>query len=66
MKIKLLNDAGYGDMQAVKFPVEVEAKQKRGYFSVHKSELYRVGAVPGEFDILDDWAFAYDKVEVLP
>ncbi len=64
MKIKLLNDGGYGDMQAVKFPAEVEAVQERGHFKVHKSELYRVGAVPGEFDILDEWAFSYANVEV--
>lgn len=46
MKIKLLNDGGYGDMEHVKFPVEVEATPcGDGFgFDVPSSELVRVGA----------------------
>ncbi|QHJ79732.1 MAG: hypothetical protein [Caudoviricetes sp.] len=65
MKIKLLNDGGYGDMENVKFPVEVEAEIKHGYYNVSKEELYRVGAAGGEFDIFTKWAFTSDICEVV-
>lgn len=45
MKIKLLNDGGYDDMENVKFPVEVEAADWFGLgFEVTGEELIRVGA----------------------
>lgn len=51
MKIKLLNDGGYGDMENVKFPVEVEGKDWHG-LGVHVSgaELIGVGADAEEWD----------------
>lgn len=65
MKIKLLNDAGYGDMENVKFPAEVEARREWAYFAVSKEELYRVGANPDAFDVLNEYAFAREFCEVV-
>lgn len=65
MKIRLMNDAGYGDMENVKFPVEVEAAQKRGYYSVLREELYRIGATPDSFEVLEAFAFAAEFCEVV-
>lgn len=64
MKIKLLNDAGYGDMENVKFPAEVEAEKEWSYFSVPREELYRIGATPDAFDVLEAFAFASEFCEV--
>lgn len=66
MKIKLLSDAGYGDMEGVKFPVEVEARKEWAYFAVSREELYRIGAESEVFDVLDEYAFAFEFCEVLP
>lgn len=45
LKVKLLNDGGYGDMENVKFPVIVEGEDFEGEgFLVSGSELIRVGA----------------------
>lgn len=58
MKIKLLNDGGYGDMEDVKFPVIVDAEMGHGCFDVAASELYRIGANSGEFGEPNEaWAF---------
>ena len=58
MKIKLLNDGDYGDMDSVKFPVIVDAEMGPGYFDVIASELYRIGANSGEFgESNETWAF---------
>lgn len=69
MKVKLLNDGGYGDMADVNFPVEVEAApgmSSKGYVLITKEELYRVGAKPGEFDALSRYAFLVERhVEVV-
>lgn len=47
MKIKLLNDGYYGDMENVIFPVEVEGEEWCGYgFDVLGSEIIRVGGNP--------------------
>lgn len=45
MKVKLLNDGGYGYADNVKFPVEVEALRltDNSYFKISKDELHRVG-----------------------
>lgn len=45
-RVRLLNDGGYGDMDKVKFPVEVEATiSKSGLMTyVCYDELKRVGA----------------------
>lgn len=51
MKIKLLHDGGYGGMENVKFPVEVEATDWLGLgFDVPGSELIRVGATAKFWD----------------
>lgn len=65
MKIKLLNDGGYGDMENVKFPVIVTAEGDGSIFLVTAHELYRVGANNGQFDDLPAWAFACDEIEVI-
>ncbi|KAF2282415.1 hypothetical protein GH714_044100 [Hevea brasiliensis] len=57
MKVRLFNDAGYGDMEEVSFPAIVKARVFHGVFLVNASELYRIGANPGTFGGLDDWAF---------
>lgn len=58
MKIKLLNDGGYGDMEHVKFPVIVDAEIGHGYFDVTAGELYRIGANSCEFGKSNEtWAF---------
>lgn len=55
MKIKLLNDGGYDDMENVNFPVEVDAVEYKdgsdvdGY-DVLGSELIRVGANEDGFE----------------
>lgn len=57
MKVKLLNDGGYGDMVNVKFPVVVSAQMCAGFVTVTKEELYRVGAEPEAFDVISRYAF---------
>lgn len=57
MKVKLLNDGGYGDMADVKFPVIVDAARYGCGFDVNASELYRVGAKPGTFGASKSWHF---------
>lgn len=55
MKVKLLNDGGYGDMELVKFPVEVEGSLvpdcNGELVRISGSELIRVGASSSS----DDW-----------
>ncbi len=46
MRIKLLNNGGYGGMGNINFPVEVEAVKWNGGFEVSTSELIRVGCDP--------------------
>lgn len=69
MKIKLLNDGGYGDMDEVKFPVEVEAAcglSSPGYVVISKEELYRVGAKARAFDVISSYTFLVgEHVEVI-
>lgn len=51
MKIKLLHDGGYGDMENVKFPVEVEGKDWGGMgCDVTGAEIMRVGGNLGEWE----------------
>lgn len=46
LKVKLLNDGGYGDMENVKFPVIVEGEDFEGQgCDILGSELIRVGAI---------------------
>lgn len=49
VKIKLLNDGLYGDMDHINFPVEVEAVFDGSGYDVPISELVRIGCEP------DDW-----------
>lgn len=65
MKVKLLNDGGYGDMSKVRFPATVEAERMCGYYAVNKGELYRIGADAGEFDLMREWAFNHSICEVV-
>ena len=48
MKLMLINDGGYGNMGRVKFPVQVEGRQRHCgslfIFQIHLDELLRVGA----------------------
>lgn len=50
MKLMLINDGNYGDMEQVKFPVQVEGRPSPWgsphIFQIHLSELLRVGADP--------------------
>ena len=61
MKIKLLNDGDYGDMEDVNFPVIVDGEFDGVIYRVTAAELYRVGANSGTFSIDGDdefqWAF---------
>lgn len=51
MKIKLLNDSQYGDMEKVKFPVEVEATDWLGLgVDIPGEELIGIGANPEQWD----------------
>lgn len=65
MKVKLLNDGGYGKhvtMRNTKFPVVVEAvgNYESFGFDVKGSELIRIGAEPDHIDP-DYYYFFYDK-----
>lgn len=47
MKIKLLNDGGYEDMDNVKFPVTVDAKKNKNHgnlYGVYGRDLISIGA----------------------
>lgn len=49
MKVRLLNDGGYGDMKTIKFPAIVEGDDYKGIgCRVLGSELVRVGASTDE------------------
>ena len=59
MKIKLLNDGGYGDIENVKFPVEVEAEPwSNDGFDVLGAELIRVGATAVEWNACEVYYFS--------
>lgn len=65
MKINLLKDGGYGDMENVKFPVEVEAKPSNdGFgFDVPSAELVRVGATEVWWDRHQTYYFSAELGE---
>lgn len=66
MKVMLLNDGGYGDMENVAFPVEVEADfWSTELVYIYSSELYRVGAKPKAFGG-EAWAFCVGEHVRLP
>lgn len=51
MRVKLLHDSQYGDMENVKFPIEVEATDWLGLgVDVSGAELIGVGADPEQWD----------------
>lgn len=64
LKVKLLNDGGYGYMENVKFPVVVEGEDFEGQgCDISGSELIRVGT-NNEDDVLDPdytYHFYYGK-----
>lgn len=67
MKIKLLNDGWYSDMENVSFPAVVEAIPARNEageiygWDVSPEELYRIGANGGKFDG-EMWFWAPEEV----
>lgn len=59
LKVKLLNDGGYGDMENVKFPVIVEGEDFVGQgCNILGSELVRVGA-DGCWNLAHKYHFFY-------
>lgn len=70
MKVKLLNDGGYGKylvMGNIKFPVVVEVAgtyYDHG-FDVSGAELIRIGAEPGHFDPEHYYFFTNKECEVI-
>ncbi len=67
MRIKLLNDGGYGDMAAVSFPVEVDAVDWQGVgFDVSGAEIIRVGGDSLEWNSEHTYFWPNEEVEVLP
>lgn len=72
MRLLLVNDGGYGDMQNVVFPAEVEADELGCCkYSVKGAELIRIGAtVNCEFPFDPDFGYVFvsymDHCEVLP
>lgn len=60
MKIRLLNDGGYGDMRDVKFPVEVDARihAASGLHEVSGAEIIRVGGTASKWE--SSHYFAWD------
>lgn len=62
MKIRLLNDGDYGDMDDVRFPVEVEGTCARGkvYCEVKGVELLKAGA-----SHVSRWDASYPYVFIL-
>lgn len=66
MKIKLLNDGGYGDMDNVNFPVVVEGVDWGGYgFDVKGSEIIKVTGDAEGWDCDADYFWENDEVEVI-
>lgn len=64
MKIKLLNDGGYGDMENVVFPVEVEATDWGGLgFDVSGAEIIRIGGDREGWHSFEDYFWRNDEVE---
>lgn len=62
MKVRLLNDGGYGDMDHVEFPVLVDGVfhgrfDNDGYCEVFGSELIKAGASPAS-----NWDASYPYV----
>ncbi len=66
MRIKLLNDGGFGDMDDVEFPAVVDAERGEIFYMVKAHELYRIGADKGMFGGENyEWAFSGAEVEVI-
>jgi len=64
MKIKLRNDGGYGDMENVIFPAEVEGRDWLGFgFDILGSEIVRVGGKPGEWKPDEYYYWSNDEVQ---
>lgn len=67
MKIRLLNDGGYGDMNYVSFPVTVDAVRwgngvrilgrnliKRGAKNFNENEMYYFSLLEGEREVIEE------------
>jgi hypothetical protein len=65
MKIRLLNDGGYGDMSDVKFPVEVDARihAASGLHEVSGAEIIRVGGIASKWASYHYYAWDCDVGE---
>lgn len=50
VKVKLLNDGHYGDLDHVEFPVDVLAVVDNGLAEVPKGEIIRIGGRPEDWD----------------
>ncbi len=60
MKVLLLNDAGYGDMGKVTFPVEVEANHVLGsLYLVKGSEILRIAGQCAEDEWDPNWGYSF-------
>ncbi len=67
MRIRLLNDGGYGDVVAVSFPVEVDAVDWEGVgFDVKGSEIISIVGYAGCWDPNYAYFWPNEAVEVLP
>lgn len=67
MKVRLLNAGGFGGLEQVLFPVEVEAEPHylgKGAVKVWGYELYRVGA-SGGFRPNHEYTFHAKEIEVI-
>lgn len=67
MKIRLLDGAGYCGMQKLKFPIEVEARNKGYGYDVSEDELRRIGVPAGEMVDKEDpwWPFPFNSAEAV-
>ncbi len=66
MKIKLLNDGGYGYFPEITLPVVVEAKRCTCGYDVPGSEIIKLGGDPEIWDADYNYFWAHEEVGVLP
>lgn len=67
MKVKLLNDGGFGFLQHLSFPIEIDAKphlRLDNSILVKSIDLVAVGA-GDNCKVLPHWSFADDEFEVV-
>lgn len=64
VKIKLLNDGMYGDMEHITFPVEVEATFDGNGYDVPISELVRIGCNSDDWSDMDSAFWSSGEVKL--